>query len=118
MGHKSLTESSARNTRSCSNQSRKLTNQRRWTYLSPHHRPGIMDVDDDYAMHEQESDPVQPENDEEEEMEQTRPDRKTAKSRGSIYDALDDDDDDEEEDEEEAEDHRGRKRAKVGFFAT
>lgn len=73
-----------------------------------------MDMDDDYAMQDLESDPVQPENDEEEEVEQTQPERKTGKSRGSIYDALDDDEDeDEDEDEEEDEGHRGRKRAKV-----
>lgn len=71
-----------------------------------------MDMEDDYAMHEQESDPVQPENDEEEEVEQAQRERKTGKSRGSIYDALDDDEEEEEEEEEE-EDHRGRKRAKV-----
>ncbi|KAF8558684.1 transcription elongation factor Spt5 [Imleria badia] len=68
-----------------------------------------MDIDD-YTMHDQESDPVQPENDEEEEAEQAQPERKTGKSRGSIYDALDDDED--EDDEEEEVDHRGKKRAK------
>lgn len=72
-----------------------------------------MDVDDDYAIQEQDSDPVHIENDnDDDEVEQTQPERKTGKSRGSIYDALDDDDDDEEEEEEEG-DHRGRKRAKV-----
>jgi len=71
-----------------------------------------MDMDDDYAMQDRESDPVQPENDEEEEVEQTQPERKTGKSRGSIYDALDDDEE-EDEDEDEDEGHRGRKRAKV-----
>lgn len=76
-----------------------------------------MDMDDDYAMQDQESDPVQPENEEEEEeeVEQTQPERRTGKSRGSIYDTLDDDEEDEDEDEEE-EDHRGRKRAKVGIL--
>ena len=73
-----------------------------------------MDIDDDFAMQDQESDPVQPENEEEEEVEQIQPERKTGKSRGSIYDALDDDEEDEDEDEDEEEDdHRGRKRAKV-----
>ncbi|KAF8452579.1 hypothetical protein L210DRAFT_3437059 [Boletus edulis BED1] len=71
-----------------------------------------MDIDDDYAMQEQESDPVQPENYEEEEVEQTRSEPKAGKVRGSIYDPLDDDDDEDEEEEEEEEDHRGRKRAK------
>ncbi|KAH0831224.1 hypothetical protein J3R83DRAFT_13804 [Lanmaoa asiatica] len=71
-------------------------------------------MDDDYAMQDQESDPVQPENEEEEEeeVEQIQPERKTGKFRGSIYDALDDDEEDEDEDEDEEEDHRGRKRAK------
>lgn len=76
-----------------------------------------MDMDDDYTMRDQESDPVQPGNEDEEEVEQTRPEHKSRKSRGSIYDPLDDDeedeDEDEDEDEEEEEDYRGRKRAKV-----
>ncbi|KAG8216091.1 hypothetical protein J3R82DRAFT_8092 [Butyriboletus roseoflavus] len=70
-----------------------------------------MDVDDDYAMQDLESDPVQPENEEEEEVERTQPERKSGKSRGSIYDALSDDEEDEDQDEDE-EDYRGRKRAK------
>lgn len=74
-----------------------------------------MDMDDDYAMQDQESDPVQPENEEQEEVEQAQPERRTGKSRGSIHDALDDEDEDEDEDEEEEEDHRGRKRAKAGL---
>ncbi|KAL4076796.1 hypothetical protein V8B97DRAFT_1866799 [Scleroderma yunnanense] len=68
-------------------------------------------LDDDYPLNEQESDPVEPDNEEEEEEVQTE---RKVKSRGSIYDALDgeEDEDEEEEDEEEEEDHRGRKRAK------
>lgn len=76
-----------------------------------------MDLDDDYAIQGQESDPVQPDNEEEVDVEQTQPERKSARPRGSIYDPLDDDEEDEDEDEDEEEDeeedHRGRKRAKV-----
>ncbi|KAG9308343.1 hypothetical protein JVU11DRAFT_12109 [Chiua virens] len=76
--------------------------------------PTTMDMDDDYPIQDQESDPVQQEVEQEEEVEQTRSERKTGKSRGSIYDPLDDDEEEEEEDEEDDDDddHRGRKRAK------
>ncbi|KIJ64684.1 hypothetical protein HYDPIDRAFT_175264 [Hydnomerulius pinastri MD-312] len=73
-------------------------------------------MEEEYSMHDQESDPIQAEN-EEEEVEEPQPERKSGKSRGSIYDALDDEDaeeeeEDDEDDEEEEDDRRGRKRAK------
>ncbi|KAH7883023.1 hypothetical protein F5I97DRAFT_1960163 [Phlebopus sp. FC_14] len=75
-------------------------------------------LEEDYSMPDQGSDPLQAENDEE--LEDPQPERKSGKSRGSIYDALDDeeeeeedeDEDDEEEDEEDPGRDRGRKRAK------
>jgi transcription elongation factor SPT5 len=72
-------------------------------------------MEEDFLMQDQESDPIQPEN--EEEVEDTQPERKTGKSRGSIYDALDEEeeeeeDDDEDEDDEDDDDRRGKKRAK------
>jgi transcription elongation factor SPT5 len=71
-----------------------------------------MDMDDDFALQGQESDPIQPEN---EEVELNQPERRSGRARGSIYDAPGDDEEKEDEDEEEEDTHRGRKRAKVRF---
>ncbi|KAI6015115.1 hypothetical protein F5J12DRAFT_815987 [Pisolithus orientalis] len=71
-------------------------------------------LEEDYSLNEQESDPVQPENDDEQMEEEIQPEQQR-KPRGSIYDALDDDEDEEDEEEEEEEDEepgRRRKRAK------
>ncbi|KAH7910380.1 hypothetical protein BJ138DRAFT_1114128 [Hygrophoropsis aurantiaca] len=70
--------------------------------------------EDEYAMNEPESDPVQQEEEEEEEEEQPEPAQKPRKSRPSIYDALDDEDDeeDEEDEDEDEEDDPGRDRGK------